>query len=270
MDLSTMTVLEIKQLLKILDANSGTPGEEFLEAILTDTRAGVRNLCLMLEKKRYRLLKEKERLEGLYFFEERFWKSGNQALAGVDEAGRGPLAGPVVAAAVILLPGAHICKLNDSKLLTPLKRKALAVQIKNMSKAWAIGVSTVNEIFYMNIYKASMMAMRRSLEGMRIIPEHVLVDGFDIPSLQWPQTSIIGGDRKSASIAAASILAKETRDEIMELYHCMYPQYGFNHHKGYATTEHINALRRYGPCPIHRQGFGPVREVTDRGLTDGQ
>lgn len=270
MDLSGMTVAEIKQLLKSLDANSGAPGEELLAAMLTDTRTGVRNLCRMLEKKHLLLLKEEERLEGLNFYEERFWNSGNQALAGVDEAGRGPLAGPVVAASVILLPGVRIYNLNDSKMLTPVKRKALAAQIKTMSRAWAIGVSTVNEILQLNIYKASMLAMRRSLEGLRIMPKHVLVDGFAIPCLEWPQTGIIGGDRKSASIAAASILAKETRDELMELYHFMYPQYGFNHHKGYATTEHISALRRYGPCPIHRQGFGPVREVSGRGSADGQ
>ncbi|MFZ5648540.1 MAG: ribonuclease HII [Bacillota bacterium] len=258
MDLSKMTVAEIKDLYRAME-NSGEPSDGFLRAMSLDGRAGVRNLYDMILKRRLQLSKEEKRLEELFLYEKKLAAGGVDTVAGVDEAGRGPLAGPVVAAAVVLPPGARIHQLNDSKQLSPAKRKALALEIKKISKAWAIGVSTVNEILQLNIYHASMLAMRRALEGLKLAPGHVLVDGFSIPGLELPQTGIVGGDGKSASIAAASILAKETRDELMELCHYLYPAYGFNRHKGYPTPDHIQALRRYGPCPLHREGFAPVR-----------
>ncbi|MFZ5596293.1 MAG: ribonuclease HII [Bacillota bacterium] len=256
MDLSGMTVAEIR---RIVMEGPGEPGEDFLRSMSADARAGVRSLYRMYEKRRFQLLEEEKRLESLYLYERELAAGGVEAVAGVDEAGRGPLAGPVVAAAVILPLGARIYELNDSKQLSQAKRKALALEIKKKSKAWAIGVSTVNEIYELNIYHASMLAMRRALAGMGIKPEHVLVDGFAIPGLDLPQTGITGGDGKSASIAAASILAKETRDRLMDFCHSLYPLYGFHRHKGYGTAEHMEALRRYGPCPIHRRGFAPVK-----------
>ncbi|MFZ5631629.1 MAG: ribonuclease HII [Bacillota bacterium] len=260
MDLSAMTLAEIRQL---LDESPDSPAEDLLKAMSLDTRAGVRDLCRKFEKRRQQLLKEQKRLEDLYLYENRLAAEGIEPVAGVDEAGRGPLAGPVMAAAVILPPGARIRELNDSKQLTPVKRKALVFEIKKISKAWAVGVSTVDEILRLNIHQASMLAMCRAVSGLKTVPGHVLVDGFAIPRLELPQTHIIGGDGKSASIAAASILAKETRDELMELCHFLYPQYGFDRHKGYATAGHIRALRLYGPCPLHRRGFSPVREMLE-------
>ncbi|KJR99635.1 MAG: hypothetical protein VR68_08865 [Peptococcaceae bacterium BRH_c4a] len=252
-----MTVAEIRQLYRALE-QSGDQGSNLLQAMSRDSRVGVRQLYDTLQKRRLQVINEEKRLEDLLCYEKRLWASGVELVAGVDEAGRGPLAGPVVAAAVILPPRVRIYQLNDSKQLSPAKRKALAFQIKN-SGAWAIGVSTVKEILNLNIYHASMLAMRRALAGLKGDPGHVLADGFAIPALELPQTHIIGGDGKSASIAAASIIAKETRDELMELCHHLYPRYGFDRHKGYATAGHIEALRRYGPCPLHREGFAPVR-----------
>ncbi|MFZ5652242.1 MAG: ribonuclease HII [Bacillota bacterium] len=258
MDLSKMTVAEIKELYRAME-DSGEPADCFFRVMSMDKRAGVRNLCDMIQKRRLQMSKEEKRLEELLLYEKKLAATGVEKVAGVDEAGRGPLAGPVVAAAVILPPGARIYELNDSKQLSPVKRKALALDIKKISKAWAIGVSTVSEILELNIYHASMLAMRRALVGLKSAPSHVLVDGFSIPGLELPQTGIVGGDGKSASIAAASILAKETRDELMELCHYLYPDYGFDRHKGYPTPDHIRALRRFGPCPLHREGFAPVK-----------
>ncbi|MCL6611854.1 MAG: ribonuclease HII [Peptococcaceae bacterium] len=259
-----MTVAEIRQLVRD-SASSGLAAEELLRALSCDPRAGVRNMAGMLEKQRRLFLEEQKRLENLYLYEDRLAALGMEAVAGVDEAGRGPLAGPVAAAAVILPRGARIHELNDSKRLSPAKRKALALEIKKISKAWAVGMSTVEEIQELNVHRASMLAMRRALEGLETEPGHVLVDGFAIPDLGFPQTAIVGGDGKSASIAAASILAKVARDDLMELAHFLYPEYGFDRHKGYPTPDHVEALRRYGPCPLHRQGFGPVREFGGAG-----
>lgn len=268
MDLSAMTLAEIRQLVKESVCSesgvSGLPGDDLLQALSSDTRAGVRKLYLALEKQCQSLLKEKSRIEDLYLYENRLAAGGIEMVAGVDEAGRGPLAGPVAAAAVILPPGVRIYELNDSKRLSPAKRKALALQIKKISVAWAVGMSTVEEIHQLNIYHASMLAMRRALTDLKVVPGHVLVDGFAIPNLELPQMNIIGGDGISASIAAASILAKVTRDELMESIHFLYPQYGFDRHKGYPTPDHIRALRRYGPCPLHRRGFAPVKELSDQ------
>ena len=259
MDLSAMTVAEIRKQMEILVEGCGSPGEDLLKALASDPRTGVRNLYSMLERRRLRISAEEQRLDALFRYEKNLANEGIHLVAGVDEAGRGPLAGPVVASAVILPPEARIYELNDSKQLSPAKRKALAVKIKKISEAWAIGVSTVNEILELNIYHASLLAMRRALEGLKLLPGHVLVDGFAIPGLPLPQTHIVGGDAKSASIAAASILAKESRDELMGLCHFLYPQYGFDRHKGYGTADHIRALSLYGPCPLHREGFGPVK-----------
>lgn len=260
MDLTALTVAEIRQL---LDGDPQGPAEDLLQAMSQDSRAGVRELCRRFEKRRQQLLKEQKRLEELYFYESRLADRGIKAVAGVDEAGRGPLAGPVVAAAVILPLYPRIPGLNDSKQLTSAKRKALVLEIKKISEAWAVGVSTVGEIQQLNIYRASLLAMKRAVEGLKTLPGHILVDGFTIPHLEFPQTHIIGGDAKCASVAAASILAKVSRDELMELCHFMYPQYGFDRHKGYATPDHIQALHLYGPCSLHRRGFSPVSELLE-------
>lgn len=182
-------------------------------------------------------------------------------VAGVDEAGRGPLAGPVVAAAVILLPGARIPHLNDSKQVLPEHRLELYQHIQRL--AWSIGVGIIepDEIDRLNIHRAGFAAMRRALHQLMIRPRHVLVDGFRIPEGPDSQTGIVDGDAKSASIAAASIVAKVTRDRLMEAWDRRYPGYGFKQHKGYGTPAHVASLQTLGPSPIHRRSFRPVRQI---------
>ena len=182
-------------------------------------------------------------------------------LAGVDEAGRGPLAGPVIAAAVILDPCRPISGLADSKRLTAKARERLATQIREHAKAWALGSARVEDIDRFNILQATLQAMQRAVEGLAIKPQHVLIDGNHCPSLEYTATAIVRGDGKVAQISAASILAKVARDREMRSLDSLYPEYGFSRHKGYPTAAHLAALRRHGPCPCHRQSFKPVRAL---------
>jgi ribonuclease HII len=187
-------------------------------------------------------------------------------VAGVDEAGRGPLAGPVVAAAVILPPDVRLPHLNDSKQLLPEARWSLYQRIQRTALAIGVGIVGHDEIDRINIFQASLAAMRWALAGLIIQPCHVLVDGFAIPSGPASQTGIIDGDAKSASIAAASVVAKVTRDCLMENLDRAYPGYGFKQHKGYATPAHLACLQALGPCPIHRRSFLPVRSFAPLAL----
>jgi len=196
--------------------------------------------------------------EGLYAQEEEAWARGLR-VAGVDEVGRGPLAGPVVAAAVILDPASPIEGLRDSKLLTPRQRRGLARLIRRQALAWAVGRVGPGRIDAVNILEATWLAMRAALARLRVAPGLVLVDGrLRVPSANWPQRAIVGGDRRCASIAAASILAKVARDAVMIRADRRYPGYGFRLHKGYATAAHFDALARLGPCPLHRLSFHGV------------
>ena len=182
-------------------------------------------------------------------------------VCGVDEAGRGPLAGPVVAAAVILDPANPITGLNDSKKLTAKRREALAAEIRAKALAWFVAEASVEEIDRINILQASMLAMQRAVAGLVIPPERALIDGNRCPVLPCPSEAIIGGDGKVASIAAASILAKTVRDAGMLELHQRYPQYGFDRHMGYPTAAHVEALREHGVSPIHRRSYGPVARL---------
>ena len=179
-------------------------------------------------------------------------------LAGVDEAGRGPLAGPVVAAAVILDDARRINGLADSKVLTPLQRDKLYDRIREKALCCAVGEASVSEIDTLNIFHATMLAMRRAVEGLRLKPAKVLVDGNRLPRLDVLSEAIVGGDAKVKSISAASIVAKVTRDRMLAQLHEEFPQYGFAAHKGYSTPEHLEALRTHGPCIHHRRHFSPV------------
>jgi len=186
----------------------------------------------------------------------------NKLVAGVDEAGRGPLAGPVVAAAVILNPDQPIPNLDDSKRLSANKRKALFGLIFSRATSVGVGLVDINEIDRINILNAALKAMRIALEKLSITPEIILVDGNrPVPGLEIEQYPLIKGDSRIPSIMAASIIAKVTRDEIMIQYSRDYPQYRFQRNKGYGTTEHIRALKEHGPCPIHRRSFNPVKEL---------
>jgi ribonuclease HII len=192
-----------------------------------------------------------------YSYERRIWNMGKIS-AGVDEAGRGPLAGPVVAAAVILPEGCEIDGLNDSKKLSPQRREHLFHQIKGLAIITGVGIVEPEEIDRINILRAALLAMEVAVKNLNPQPDYLLIDGNIRTSLLIPQETVIKGDSRCCSIAAASIIAKVIRDSIMDDYHKIYPEYNFKRHKGYPTQEHFDALRKFGPCPIHRRTFNGV------------
>jgi len=189
---------------------------------------------------------------------------------GVDEAGRGPLAGPVFAAAVILDPGRRIVGLADSKALSPRQREELSLEIRERAAGWAIASASVEEIDTLNILQASLLAMRRAVEQLAVVPGEVLIDGLHAPRLSYPVRPVVGGDATIKSISAASILAKVARDREMVGLHAVHPQYGFDRHKGYPTAVHLSALRVHGVSIVHRRSFGPVRALLGRERQPGQ
>jgi ribonuclease HII len=189
--------------------------------------------------------------------------AADMIVAGVDEAGRGPLAGPVVAAAVVLSVSYPIDGLADSKTLSALRREALAVQIRAHASAWALGMASVEEIDRLNILQATLLAMQRAVQGLAMTPDLVLVDGNRAPRLSCPVRTVVRGDALIKSISAASILAKVARDDILQHLDGEYPGYGFAIHKGYPTAAHQRALETLGPSPVHRRSFGPVRRLLD-------
>ena len=190
--------------------------------------------------------------------------NGVGLMAGVDEAGRGPLAGPVVAAAVILDELNPIKGLNDSKALTARARERLFDEIRGKALCCSIGQASVEEIDRLNILQATLLAMRRAVDGLRLKPHMVLVDGNRLPSLHVPAQAIVKGDAKVKAISAASIIAKVHRDRLCLALHEQHPQYGFDGHKGYPTAQHLAALQAHGVCPQHRRSFGPVRKLLER------
>jgi ribonuclease HII len=184
-------------------------------------------------------------------------------VAGVDEAGRGPLAGPVVAAAVILDDLQPIKGLRDSKTLGPVTRERLALEVRAKALCCSVGLASVEEIDRLNILQATLLAMRRAVEGLRLLPALVLVDGNRLPLLNMPAEAVVKGDAKVAAISAASIVAKVHRDGLLVALHEQHPAYGFAAHKGYPTVEHLAALRLHGACSAHRRSFAPVRTVIE-------
>lgn len=195
------------------------------------------------------------RLAKLLARENELWASGVERIAGVDEAGVGPLAGPLVAAAVVFPKGFGLPGVNDSKQLAPERRASLAVAIRASAIAFAVAVVEPDEIDRINVYRATLAAMARAVDGLAITPQHILVDARRIPGCDLPQEAIVKGDARCHAIAAASILAKTVRDALMVRYEDEYPGYGFASHKGYPTEVHREAIRRLGPCPIHRRSF---------------
>ena len=195
-------------------------------------------------------------------FERRLWKKGVSLVAGIDEAGRGPLAGPVVAAAAILLAEFPL-GLNDSKQLPEKVREELfkALTERGTLICYGVGIAEPAEIDRFNILQATYLAMQRAVAALAVLPEHLLIDGLPAPPFYRPQTAIVGGDAKSMSIAAASIIAKVTRDRIMRDWHGEFPQYDFYQNKGYGTPAHLESLQIHGPCPIHRRSFEPVAQT---------
>ena len=190
-----------------------------------------------------------------FFYEKEAMKNGYVSVCGIDEAGRGPLAGPVFAAAVILPPETGIPGLNDSKKLSAKKREELFPVIQEKAIAWSVAFATEQEIDSVNILQATYLAMRRACEGLSVPADYALVDGNRMPPLSIPGETVVKGDSLSASIAAASILAKVSRDRLMLELDALYPEYAFAKHKGYGTALHVELLKKYGPCPIHRRSF---------------
>lgn len=223
------------------------------EVYSSDDRAGVKKLVSAYRKKEEALQKERMRLEDMRSFEHKY--STYSLICGIDEAGRGPLAGPVVAGAVILPKDCEILYLNDSKKLSPAKREALYEEIMEKAEAVGVGMASPARIDEINILQATYEAMREAVDNLGVTPELLLNDAVTIPDVSIPQVPIIKGDAKSVSIAAASIIAKVTRDRLMVQYDEILPGYGFALHKGYGSKDHIEAIRRLGPTPIHRQTF---------------
>ncbi|NOK06016.1 MULTISPECIES: ribonuclease HII [Myxococcus] len=233
-----------------------------LEALDADPRAGAHALARRIRSRQEKNRAEGQRIRKLLRFETELWEQGHTHIAGVDEAGMAPLAGPVVAAAAVLPKGFRLKGLDDSKkILDAEKRESLAEAIKRDAVAWAVGRAEVEEIDRINIYHAGLLAMRRAVEGLSVKPDHLLVDARTVPECSVPQKGIIKGDALSLSIAAASILAKTTRDRWMAELDAQYPGYGLAAHKGYPTPQHLQVLREKGVLPIHRRSFAPVREA---------
>jgi len=233
-----------------------------LEALEADTRQGARSLARRIRARQEKNRSEGQRLRHLLRYETELWTQGLERVVGVDEAGMAPLAGPVVAAAAILPKNYRLKGLDDSKkILEEERREELAAALKRDVVAWAVGVAEVEEIDRINIYHAGLLAMRRAVEGLGLVPDYALVDARTIPECPCPQKGIIHGDALSMSIAAASILAKTTRDRMMTELDAKYPGYGLASHKGYPTPQHFQAMKEKGVLPIHRRSFGPVREA---------
>lgn len=230
-------------------------------ALAQDARGGARVLLRTLEAQRAEERAETRRLARLLSYEREAQALGHVHIAGVDEAGMAPLAGPVVAGAAILPDGFRPRGLDDSKKVDPALREKLALEIRTHAIAWAVGTATVEEIDQINIYHAGLLAMRRAVEALSVRPDFLLVDARRVPGVAMPQRGIIKGDALSLSIAAASILAKTHRDALLVDLDRSHPGYGFAQHKGYPTPEHLERLERLGACVIHRRTFAPVRRA---------
>lgn len=248
-----MTIKEVKELLSSNDVT-----EAQLAELEKDPRVGVQKLIVSYRKKQAKLLAKKEAFLERFSYEKQFWQKG-ELVAGVDEVGRGPLAGPVVTAAVIIDHNFDLLEVNDSKKLSPEKRLQLYPKILSEAVSVGIGVKSAAVIDQINVYEADRQAMAQAVKALDVKPDALLVDAMNVP-IDIPQIELIKGDAKSNSIAAASIVAKVFRDKLMDDYDKIYPQYGFPRNAGYGTKEHVEALKKYGPTPIHRKTFAPVSD----------
>lgn len=236
------------------------PGHPFLAACKADTRIGVINLVNKWNRDYEKQLKAKQLFEQMSQYEQSLRSQGFQFIAGIDEVGRGPLAGPVVAGAVILPEGFYLEGLNDSKQVPESRRESFYHFIMQEAVSTGIGILHSEEIDRWNIYESTKKAMLAAIMNLDVTPDHLLIDAMEL-AVPMPQLSIIKGDAKSISISAASIIAKVTRDRMMREYAIKYPQYDFENNMGYGTARHLEALNTYGPTPWHRRSFSPVREA---------
>jgi ribonuclease HII len=257
-DIARMSVAELRE--RFVDRARPLP-EECEEALRDDPRAGARAVYEAICKRRFGNRAEGQRLRHLLRYEAALWARGVTLIAGCDEAGMAPLAGPVVAAAVVLPREFRPRGIDDSKQVDAASRERLCAEIKAAALCWAVGTTTVEEIDAINIYRAGLLAMRRAVEGLSVRPEHILIDARRLPEVPIPQQGIVHGDALSLTIAAASIIAKTTRDALMCHLDRQHPGYGFARHKGYPTAEHFEALDRLGPCVLHRRSFAPIRQA---------
>jgi ribonuclease HII len=243
-------------------SSAGAPiSPQILRRLQRDPRSGAQKLYRTLSRRLEDQTRERRRLDAMLHFERVLWKAGIVNIAGVDEVGMGPLAGPVVAAAVVFPPGTEIEGVDDSKALDPESRQHLDGEIRARASGFGIGVVGVEDIDRVNIYHAGIQAMQLAISLLPVLPQHVLVDSRTIPNLPQPQNSFDKGDGINFSIAAASIVAKVYRDHLMTDLDSTFPGYGFAEHKGYATPAHQAAIRRLGPCSIHRKSFDYIREL---------
>ncbi|OEH85956.1 ribonuclease HII [Desulfuribacillus stibiiarsenatis] len=258
-----MTIKEVENRIRSFSydkENLDQESVEFLQRCHLDERKGIQSIIRSYLKQQQKHQQELLRSHNMYNFEMELWHKGIVTIAGTDEVGRGCVAGPVVAAAVILPLEPMILGLNDSKKLTPIQREELNVQIRLQAIDIAIGEVDAQTIDKIGIVAATFAAMKQAIHQLMFKPDYILVDAFAIPGLDIPQSNIIGGDGKAASIAAASIVAKVYRDQKMVEYHAQFSDYGLNQHKGYGTREHMEAIRTYGFTPLHRKSF--LKEIT--------
>jgi len=256
MNLAEMSIKEIQSLIEKMDE---VP-KDFLQWLRHDKRKGVNELARRIEAAQAKQTRLIEQWEEMTTYERLYRSQGKTHVFGVDEVGRGPLAGPVVASAVCLRADFYLPGLNDSKKVPPAMREAFYDVITRDAIAIGIGVVSAERIDEINILQATREAMRLAIEQVTVQPDICLIDAVQLPDLPCEQVAIIGGDAKSVSIAAASIVAKVTRDRLMAEYADTYPMYGFEHNAGYGTAEHLQALETYGPCPLHRRTFTGVKE----------
>jgi ribonuclease HII len=249
-----MKKLTLAAIKKKADMMEAAAAFKWLSELSEEYGESVKKLADKYLKQMEAIKKEEDRLSAMSFMEYEAYSEGFQLVGGIDEAGRGPLAGPVVAACAILPPGVLLYKLNDSKKLSALQRDLLFDQIREKALAYGIGIVENDIIDDINIYQATKIAMQKALENMRIQPDYLIIDAVKLP-VEIPQKAVPKADANSVSVAAASILAKVTRDRIMLEMDKVYPEYGFAKHKGYGTEEHINAIKEKGLCPIHRRSF---------------
>ncbi len=252
--------MSLKKLQTLIQERGPEFYPEVIHALGGDPRGGAQKLVRFCQARMEDWKKERDRLGRMYSYERQVWAMGYRLVAGVDEAGRGPLAGPVVAAAVVLPGEVYLPGLDDCKRLSPKKRQELYDRIKETAVGVGIGMVDPEGIDESNVLMATYKAMVKAVQNLPVGPDYLLIDSLHLPGVTQPQSPVVGGDTLSASIAAASIVSKITRDNYMIEMDRLHPEYGFANHKGYGTAEHRAALEKYGPCPIHRK-LGGDREI---------